>query len=328
MESSADSGDATMMESDADAAPPTTDADSGPTNVEAQAPDADSGQPASDASDGGGDVVADAGPDVSDSSLDGAAEGSADAAPDVVDNSAMFAFPGQVVTTLCKQIQTCCFGDAGTPFKAALCASDNIFGIQGSNTGVAFLDAGHVVFNPTKANNCLADITAIDCRTSQLTTADQMALVPDCFGALQGTLPLGASCKDSIECLPGETCVPGDGGALSCQPIRSANANCSDFGTPAIATNDVVRPAESICSYRGSGNTGLVCEFEDRVTGNPLPDGGWTCVAAGPLDSPCGINLDCTSLLCETANGLYACKAAVEFTDPVSCQRYNAGDGG
>jgi len=284
---------------------------------EAGASDADAGSPAPTEA---------ATPDAEAGAPPGADAGSADAAPDVVDNSAMYAFPGQVVTAICQQAATCCFGDASANFNLARCESDNLpTGFQGSSQGTAFLDGGNVVFNATKASACLADIASIDCRTNQLTSADMMALFPDCFGALQGTLALGAACKDSIECAPGEFCDPADGGATkTCQPLRTTDAGCGDFGTPSTPTSDQIDNAQSICSYRGSGNTGLVCEYEDRVTGNPLTT--WSCVPSGALGGACSYHLDCTSRVC--AVPAYQCGQATQFFNPTGCKYYQIGDGG
>lgn len=280
--------------------------------------DADANTPTADASD--------AGADAADSTADVATDAAADVASDVVDNSAIYAFPAQVVAALCNQAAVCCFGDASANFNVAKCESGDLtVGFQGSSHGSAFLDSGNVAFNPTKASACLADLAAIDCRTNQLTTADVSALYPDCFGALQGTLPLGAVCNGSIECAPGEFCEPGDSGTTgTCQAVRTADAGCGDFGTPASPTSDQILNAQSICSYRGSGNTGLVCEYEDRATGNALPT--WSCVPSGALGGNCSYPLDCTSKLCPPTT--YTCGQATEFFNATGCMYYEITDGG
>jgi hypothetical protein len=305
---------------DADAATPGTDGDANPTSDAdaGQAPDAEAGTgtSASDASDAAADVTEAA-----------AMEAAVDAGPDVVDNSALYAFPAQVGDALCNQTANCCFPDASTSFNFPLCEPTYIqTGFQGSNYGSPFLDGGNVAFDPVKAKACLNDIASIDCRTNQLTSADMAALYADCFGAMTGKLTGGSVCQDSIECAPGFFCDAVDGGTpKTCQPVRTAGASCGDFGSPAFPSGSLSALAQSTCSNRGSGNTGLACQFYTPVT-FAQPDGGWFCQPAAGDGTPCTQNLNCTSKLC--GGKPLACTQAAVFSPPGTCKALTKPDGG
>jgi hypothetical protein len=244
----------------------------------------------------------------------------------------MFAFPGQLAAALCNQAALCCFGDASTIFNTALCQSDNLTtGFQGSSFGANLLDGGNVAFDPVKAQNCLNDFSSIDCRTDQLTTADMAALFPDCFGALTGTLPLNAPCQGSIECLPGEFCGPLPDGGMACQAVRGAGGSCLDFfadgGAGSSLSTSTRLNTQGICSYRGSGNTNLYCNYTDRTTGRALsPDGGWTCLPALDVGSQCVFHQDCTSKVCSAPTRV--CGGATSFFNSGGCNHYKIPDAG
>jgi hypothetical protein len=217
-------------------------------------------------------------------------------------------------------------------FNTALCESDNLTsGFQGSSLGVNLLDGGNVAFDPVKAQNCLADISAIDCRTDQLTTADMKALFPDCFDALTGTLPLNAPCQGSIECSPGEFCGPLADGGMACQAVRGAGGSCLDFfadgGAGSPVPGNTGTNSQNICSYRGSGNTNLYCNYLDPSTFRSLPpDGGWTCLPALDAGAPCINHQDCTSKVCTRPSAV--CGQATAFFNSFGCNHYKIQDAG
>jgi len=238
----------------------------------------------------------------------------------------MFAFPTQVAAALCDRGANCCFGGPSPRFNTARCQGDYLAGgFQNSNEGTQYLDGGNVAFDPVSAQACLSQIAAIDCSTNQLTSANMKVLLPDCFGALHGTLGVGSPCRDSIECATGEFCdsVVEAGVPAKCQPLRAFGASCSDFGTAAMSLSQL-QNAQSACSNRGSGDTNLVCEIYDRVTGNT--NNAWLCQHAdGEGGAPCQQAYDCLSRVC---NDNSVCAQAIVFAPTGFCLKYTIADAG
>jgi hypothetical protein len=310
-------------EHDADAAtdsPSTHDADSGAdvVTVKDTGTDADASTPDADA------TVGDARPEIDgDATVVDTYAPDANAALDAgPDQSAMLAFPVQVATALCQQLLGCCFPDGGTDgsFDLNACVADNTpTGYANSNVGQDLLRGGNVAFDAATAQACLADLNGLGCT---LTTGTQQSAVTDCFGAFSGTLEAGARCQGSIECGSGMFCDPADGGdGGTCTGLRTAGQPCGDFG---MTTGSEVIASAQICSYRGSGNTGLTCVAQDPNTGELLPS--WVCGTQYALGAGCNWNVDCASELCDP--GAYACSSGYPLIYPASCGTYAVVDAG
>jgi hypothetical protein len=276
------------------------------------------------------DAAPDAAPDVTTdapTTVDADA-GALDAGFDVAQ---MLAFPGQVATALCDRTAVCCgfSGLDASAFNATKCINSSLpIGFKGSSFGSDLLDSGRVTFNASKAQSCLSQLAAIDCVTNQLTSAVDIALYANCFGALIGTLPVDASCAGSIECAPGEFCDPVEAGADAsvCRALRTANQVCSDFypnpDSGAAPSAAQLTNAQSACSYRGSGDTNLACAYLDSTTFGYLYPA--VCVAAGPLDAGCVSDQECTSKTCSVPS----CVQAERFITPATCTADTIPDAG
>jgi hypothetical protein len=286
------------------------------------------------AQDGTVEAAADTGSDVITTSDagDAGADAQGDSGEDAQFDGAALGFPMQVAQAICSRIAACCFGQPdASVFNNALCLQAALpIGYQGSNEGTSLLQAdggdSNITFNPAAASKCLQEINAIDCTTNVLTSAQQAALVTDCFAALSGTVAAGSPCQDSIECAPGTYCQPpADGGAgAACASLREAGAPCGDYaGATAFAS-------EQACSYRGSGNTNFFCHNEDLNTGNPLDAGTWTCMPGQPLDGGCNMDLECASKLCDPGPNFdkYQCVNSLPFAYMGACGTFAITDAG
>jgi hypothetical protein len=302
-------GDGTMVGPDApneDGTVPDA-GDSGPSPMEAMA-----------VIDAPGDAPADA-------PVDAQADAPTDA--DAGDASALLAFPSQVAQAVCSRFASCCFlgGDASTFDMTACLSSYDGFGYAGSSAGANQLNTGHVAFDATQAASCLSQIAAIDCTANLRTSAQEKAIRTACYAAMTGTVPVGGTCVASIECAPGLYCTGAAGGAGFCQPLRVSGQSCGDFGV------NNTNASENICSYRGSGNTGLTCHNGDYVTGVTFADAGdWLCQPQQALNAGCNANVDCTTALCDPGANfdVYVCKNAEAFIYPFACQSFIKADGG
>jgi hypothetical protein len=174
-------------------------------------------------------------------------------------------------------------------------------GYEGMNFGAeSLLEAGVLNYDPTKAAACLADINAIDCTSNVITSAQQLAILSDCVGAIYGTLAANASCTRAIECGSGLFCdTPDDGGPGTCAPLRGDGGACGNFG--GIPTTFDYGLGEEACSFRRSGNTGLFCYERDLTTGMDIDGatGSWVCVPAGAVGTGCNVDQECASALCD-----------------------------
>ncbi len=268
------------------------------------------------------DVSTDTGRDAGPSN-DTGTDAVADAAPDA---PPLEQLPPAIGMAICTRILTCCGGtlDAGATdagvFDMAKCLGvyagrgwdNSLLGV--SLPGVA--DGGHVVYDPTAANDCLtrinnggtADAGKFTCQTMQ--AAELKSISTACFAAAKGNIPIAkAGCRATIECVPGSYCgtpdggPPGDGGTGTCTALKSIGANCDD-SAPLYGefSNDQ-------CSYRGSG-----------VGCFSLDAGPRTCVALQPDGVACvASNEECQSGLCDD-NG--NCGASVTFIPPSVCSTY------
>jgi hypothetical protein len=236
------------------------------------------------------------------------------------------------VTALCNNIAACCgtSGDAAT-FDWQKCFNGVIVaGFHGNTTGAGFADAGNIMFNATSAQACLNDLASVDCVANQVTSAEETQIFRDCFAAYSGTLQAGAACQGTIECAPGNFCLPstgatGDGGAPGqCQPLAEAGAPCGVLGSNRGL-------AETVCSYRGSGDNGLACRtFDpDASTGAALAPTAWTCQPQGAIGNTCWNFQDCTSSICHiTPTNAVQCAPAAPWFNMSFCGQYQIVDAG
>jgi hypothetical protein len=308
-----------------DTTSPPGDGGGGDVTINPDAPTEDVVQPVDTGSppnDGGRDAP-------TDSPVDAPADAPVDAAP--ADASAMLAFPLDVARAICNRFASCCTGGgdaSASAFDMNLClGSYGNFGYQGSSEGSNRLANGNVVFDATQAQSCLSQIAAIDCSANLRTSAQEKAIRSACFGALAGKLAAGSPCADAVECAPGLYCTPGgapanDAGYTGiCTALRGTGGACDDFGV----TNPNI--SELLCSYRGSGNTGMTCHNEDYITGVFFDAGAWQCQAQQAVGAGCNVNVDCTSALCDPGadpinSPVYLCTNAEPFIYPFACQTF------
>jgi hypothetical protein len=279
------------------------------------------------AADTGSDADASPTPDASDAGPDG------DAGVGPALNGETF--PAMVATAYCSAIAECCgtSGDAST-FKWETCY--NTFlpgGYGGSTVGAQYFDAGNITFNAAAAQTCLDTLAAADCTTNQVTSTDQVTLYHSCYGAYAGILEGGSPCMGSIECTPGNYCLPVDGGVPDsgatglCQPLAGDGGGCGFLGNSGNG--------QGVCSYRGSGSNGMWCQSISGDAGTTLlPSSEWTCQPQWPNGSECFGNQSCESFICHLASGSSAlqCGAVGNWANSSTCATYDipadAGGGG
>jgi hypothetical protein len=207
---------------------------------------------------------------------------------------------------------------------------DNIgpLGFKGNTTGADYYGNGNVTFDQTKAQACLNEIAAIDCTTNQVTGTQFAQLFADCFAAYSGTLSAGAPCANSIECSPGNYCLPVDGGAGDagatgvCQPLAGVGGACGNLGN--------LTSGQSVCSYRGGGANGMFCDNInlDAALVN-LPASEWTCQQQFPSGTSCWTNVDCASYVChEFSSTVFQCANAGVFANASTCAEFLIADAG
>jgi hypothetical protein len=238
-------------------------------------------------------------------------------------NGSPASFAAAVATNVCELLANCCgtSADAAT-FNFPLCYQGQLptatsGGISGSTAGANLLDGGHIAFDPVAAQACLDILSQLDCSTNQLSSSTETQVYKECFAAYTGSLPAGSPCNGTIECVPGNYCLPvdggaGDAGALgACQPLAAKGAGCGLFATGSAA--------QSVCSYRGSGNTGLFCQhFDPSMPTQNLDAAAWTCAAQEPLDAGCQQNQDCLSFACHSN----VCSTSIFVAGPKTCSTF------
>lgn len=277
--------------------------------------------------------VSDAGADqgdgtVSDTGSGGDADGSVATDSSLDGSLSITTFATQVAATFCSRIAACCgtSGDAAT-FAWSTCIADQLpTGFKGSSTGAYLVSAGHVTFNATAAQACLDGLEMIDCTANQVVSQVSAQLYANCFGAYTGTLSAGAPCNASIECTSGNYCLPLDGGTVDggatgvCTALAGDGGACNQLGT-----NATYESAQSVCSYRGSGNNGLFCKsFDPATPKTPLDPSLWTCAPQEALNTGCLQNVDCTSFTCP---GTYQCGTADPAVSPSTCAAFEVSGG-
>lgn len=314
-----------------DAPADSTTSDAPADNTVGDAPPENASDAITEASlDGGPDAAADVGSDGQDAAPDSAPDGESDGGSDVdagaaadaaPDTAAEFAFPDQLATAICQQIALCCFPDGGTStFDMGACVTHWAgMGFDNSSYGTYALSNGNIAFDPDAGAACLNAVNSI-AGTCTVTAAIEQQIIPNCFGALVGMLDAGASCTASMECAPGNVCVPpSDGGSIgACAALRAAGQPCGDIGTANYSLGS------QFCSYRGSGDTGLFC-METDDAGGQIPTSSWTCQPQLSLTSAglCYYDTDCVSpMLCDDFTTGNCLTASRPLTTMMGCSAY------
>jgi hypothetical protein len=224
---------------------------------------------AADASDSGADA-ADATPDSS--VVDAAPDG-----PTLVEQEEL-AFAEQESNAICTWELGCCPGGLGSgTYNLPACVSlFNGYGWEANQPQQFTFNRGYIAFNATQAATCLSTIKNLPCGTQ--TAAQWGAVTNACELVLYGTIPANQSgCLNSFECASGTYCAaPGDGGVGVCTPLATQDQPCDT----AINSPDDTIP-DYMCSYLGSGNTGLYCDLID-------PQGSAKYATCQPLLSTSG----------------------------------------
>ncbi len=296
------------------------------------AADSDAASVGPDASEAGMDA------DNADSDAGAIVDASGDAVADAADSASAptaATFPSLLAAAYCDTIAACCgtSGDAAA-FNYSFCYNSFLpGGFKGSNTGANLVSRGNVAFSSAQAQLCLNDIAAADCNSNQITSAEQVQLFQSCYSAYSGTLSTGAACAGTIECAPGNYCLPADGGTVGdagaigyCEPLVGSGGSCAAFGN-----NQAL--GQTICSYRGSGSDGLFCQNISGDAGTTqLSSSQWTCQPQWANGSECYANQDCSSLICHLVGSDLLCGSAGNWINSSACSTYllpvDAGGGG
>jgi hypothetical protein len=277
-------------------------------------------------------------------------DGGKDSGPDSAFDAGLKAdtFAATIANSLCNTLTKCCFGNAnvadggavdGGTFDRGRCVdiySD--LGFENSLLGAEALTKGNVALDQAKGADCLAKISALSC---SLTGADLKATRAACYAAIIGKVAAGQPCRASMECAPGNFCLPdadagaGDGGAGStvigkCAALRGNGGDCSIVDTTADcadpqctydrSVNDS-NVAEEACSYRGGGDTGLRCSSYDPGTDTYNARNLWKCTATVANESGCNSTVWCSDGICDPTNA-YVCKSPVNYFTPASCNSF------
>ena len=248
---------------------------------------------------------------------DGGAPGNGDAEGGaVVASPSPVGFSALISTAWCRSLERCCgLADAGT-FDMQKCI-DTVGDYNLSNDLATVpngaTDSGTVRYDQPSGDKCLSDIQALAC--GLLPSAALLTIRADCFAAIQGTIPLGATgCVTSLECAPQGFCsVTTDGGTRSCVPLAGPGGSCT---------------GNEQCSYHASGQPALYCDVRFNDAGTHV------CLAQGGVDASCGVTYpdydqECTTDLC-VAPGV--CGTNNVFSDPGvaggTCDRLTIKDAG
>ncbi len=186
-----------------------------------------------------------------------------------------------VLPELCKGIATCCKALGVTIDEAKCRGLIAPVGLHGELNDVTpeILAAGKAIYNPKKANECVAGIRDFGC--GGLDAAPYKATVAACYAAYTGTVAAGGACSASIECLPGNHCDA----TKKCTALKVKGESCT---------------SSEECSRRSFGNS---CTSPDLTCTGTLPDGSPcpapVCTGPRPDGSPCSASYDCTSGLCD-----------------------------
>lgn len=294
----------------------------------------------------------DTGPGGRDGNVDTDSGGEKDAGTDTGSNTdaglKLDTFAGTVANALCNTLTKCCFGSANVPDGGAVDGGNfnrgkcldlySDLGFENSLIGSDVITLGNVTLDQTKGADCLAKINALTC---DLTGANLKAARAACFGALSGKLAANQPCRSSLECAPGNFCLPdadagaGDGGTPvigKCAALRGSGGNCSIVDTTGgcaggdtqcVYDNSIndSNLAEDACSYRGGGDTNLRCSSYDSANDVYRSRDQWTCQATVANDTGCNSTVWCSDGICDpTAN--YVCKSPAKYFTPASCNTF------
>lgn len=282
-----------------------------------------------------------------DTSVEGGTDASIDQSSDVsrpetgtdagtdapVDAPTLVQLPPAIAEAICARVLTCCGqgGGAGSSafdggvFDSAYCIK--FYGATGWDNSLAgtevpgVVDGGHLVYDPTEANNCVnrinngGTVEAGKFTCDQMEAAELKAISTACFAAVRGNIPIGsAGCRAAIECVPGAYCAaagggpPATGATGTCTALKAVGADC-DNSAPLFGIG-----SSDQCSYRGSGEACLPPDagLPRKCTG--LRAAGEVCVSA---------NEECQSGLCDDTG---KCGSVVTFiTQPYCAQFVDAG---
>ncbi|MEO8796688.1 MAG: hypothetical protein ABI551_02285, partial [Polyangiaceae bacterium] len=184
----------------------------------------------------------DSGADVTaiDGGVDGSSDGSPqDSGPDAFRFDAgkpnLSDFYHQIDQVACKWLEHCCGGPTKLQVDGPNGCIDQFdnnaatFGFLATRPLQDDIDGGgHVTFDQTKANQCLAMIESFSC-TVPLTSAQLIAFRETCYAAVEGTIPIGSTgCQESVECAPPGHCEGFDGG--TCVAPYPVGSTCIGVG--------------------------------------------------------------------------------------------------
>jgi hypothetical protein len=298
---------------------------------------------------------ADTGRDGTTTDTGGGDTGVTDAGTDVANIDAglkLETFADTIAENLCNTLTRCCFNNAsvadggavdGGTFDRSKCVDlYSALGFESSLLGSEALTKGNVTLDQAKGADCIAKLKVLSC---SLTGTELKTARAACFGALSGKLATNQPCRASLECAPGNFCLPDlDGGAADagpdaggstvigkCAGLRGSGGNCSIVdttgpcaGDPTCVYNQSVldsNPAEEACSSRGGGDTNLHCNSWDAVGGVYRTRDQWTCQATIANDAGCNSTVWCSDGVCDPTDN-YVCKSPVTYFTPASCNTF------
>lgn len=228
-------------------------------------------------------------------------------------------FPRVLATAICRSVSNCCFGNAnlqqdaavdGGFFDQAACVAHyESIGVRGSLAGIGALDAGSLVINQQKAQDCLNGAAALGCSIQGSAFASLRSV---CFEGIQGTAAVGLPCVNSASCAPGGFCNPDAGGGAKCEAVRDAGAWCGDQGE--------TRKDEP-CSWRGQGGDQFCQFYADFWNDIQLDAGSWYCQAANGDGGDCISDRWCKAGVCDN-NAAYQCRSPGTFFFATECPGY------
>lgn len=236
-------------------------------------------------------------------------DGSGDAGSDDADSSPFdggytaLNFRELLAAASCRTSTRCCFGYASLPGDASVDGGHydqakclELFqgaGFEGSLLGTDALDAGSLVVDQQKADDCVKGLEGLPCTPDGAAVA---ALREACFAAIQGTATAGQPCVNSASCAPGHFCHPDAGGAdagTKCEALRGVDASCGDL------TSDLAE-IDHACSWRGKGGDRFCQYYADFWSDTMAPQDQWRCETAHDGGDTCINDAWCKAGVCDT----------------------------
>ncbi len=282
-------------------------------------------------------TVGDGSTDAGDASSDGATD-AGDAAPLSI-TAELTDFQNQLAAAYCTKFATACAAaDAGVVNVAdggTSCVSTISSGTtpvyQGSTNGYDDVNAtsrGDISFNNTTARLCVTEISAVD--YGNISAAAYKQATHDCFTVVQGSLPQGAGCYESIECASNLYCKKGtytgaepdagaDAGDAAAPPAFTGACQALEVAGPTntgTVCNDY--PAGDSCSYLGVPGTAF-CDFNFA----DINDANLYCqpTAGGTDGQGCTHDVDCVSGLCDPHNTVCV-ESTSNYVSDIFCGSY------